>query len=261
MITSEVLVETVGRTRVVTIHRPEARNALTRAVITGVRDAFDAAAADEAIRCVVLTGAGNHFCAGADLRKNLMEDPELLQHLEQYMDEYHAVIKAIVRCPKPSLAMLDGCAVGFGADLALACDLRVATREAYVQEKFVKIGLMPDGGGTFWLPRLVGTARAMRWMLLAEKIDASELESLGLVMKVVPQGDLREATLAVARELEKGPPLAFAQIKRAVYGSWGELEMALRREREGQLQLLRSQDAMEGIMAWASKREPNFEGK
>jgi enoyl-CoA hydratase/carnithine racemase len=120
---------------------------------------------------------------------------------------------------------------------------------------------MPDGGGTFWLPRLVGTARAMRWMLLAEKIDASELESLGLVMKVVPQGDLREATLAVARELEKGPPLAFAQIKRAVYGSWGELEMALRREREGQLQLLRSQDAMEGIMAWASKREPNFEGK
>jgi enoyl-CoA hydratase/carnithine racemase len=261
MITSEVLVETVGRTRIVTINRPEARNALTRAVITGVRDAFDAAAADEAIRCVVLTGAGNHFCAGADLRKNLMEDPELLQHLEQYMDEYHAVIKAIVRCPKPSLAMLDGCAVGFGADLALACDLRVATREAYVQEKFVKIGLMPDGGGTFWLPRLVGTARAMRWMLLAEKIDARELESLGLVMKVVPQSDLREATLAVARELEKGPPLAFAQIKRAVYGSWGELEAALRREREGQLQLLRSQDAMEGIMAWASKREPNFEGK
>jgi enoyl-CoA hydratase/carnithine racemase len=261
MITSEVLVETVGRTRVVTINRPEARNALTRAVITGVRDAFDAAAADEAVRCVVLTGAGNHFCAGADLRKNLMEDPELLQHLEQYMDEYHAVIKAIVRCPKPSLAMLDGCAVGFGADLALACDLRVATRDAYVQEKFVKIGLMPDGGGTFWLPRLVGTARAMRWMLLAEKIDARELESLGLGMKVVPQSDLREATLAVARDLEKGPPLAFAQIKRAVYGSWGELETALRREREGQLQLLRSQDAMEGIMAWASKREPNFEGK
>jgi enoyl-CoA hydratase/carnithine racemase len=261
MITSEVLVETVGRTRVVTINRPEARNALTRAVITGVRDAFDAASADDAIRCVVLTGAGNHFCAGADLRKNLMEDPELLQHLEQYMDEYHAVIKAIVRCPKPSLAMLDGCAVGFGADLALACDLRVATREAYVQEKFVKIGLMPDGGGTFWLPRLVGTARALRWMLLAEKIEAPELESLGLVMKVVAQSDLREATLGVARELEKGPPLAFAHIKRAVYGSWGELEAALRREREGQLQLLRSQDAMEGIMAWASKREPSFEGK
>jgi enoyl-CoA hydratase/carnithine racemase len=157
--------------------------------------------------------------------------------------------------------MLDGCAVGFGADLALACDLRVATREAYVQEKFVKIGLMPDGGGTFWLPRLIGTARAMRWMLFAEKIEGPELESLGLVMKLTSQAELRETTLAAARELEKGPPMAFAQIKRAVYGSWGDLEDALRREREGQLQLLRSQDAMEGIMAWASKREPNFEGK
>jgi enoyl-CoA hydratase/carnithine racemase len=261
MTSSEILVETTGRTRIVTINRPEARNALTRGVITGVRAAFDAAAADESIRCVVLTGAGGHFCAGADLRKNMMEDPDLLQHLDAYMDEYHAVIRSIVRCPKPSIAMLDGCAVGFGADLALACDLRVSTRVAYVQEKFVKIGLMPDGGGTFWLPRLIGTARAMRWMLLAEKIEGPELESLGLVMKLAPQSELRETTLAVARELEKGPPLAFAQIKQAVYGSWGELEEALRREREGQLKLLRSQDAMEGIMAWASKREPNFEGK
>jgi 2-(1,2-epoxy-1,2-dihydrophenyl)acetyl-CoA isomerase len=261
MITSEVLVETTGRTRIVTINRPEARNALTRAVITGVRDAFDAAATDDDVRCIVLTGAGGHFCAGADLRKNMMEDPELLQHLDAYMDEYHSVIKAIVRCPKPSIAMLDGCAVGFGADLALACDLRIATREAYVQEKFVKIGLMPDGGGTFWLPRLIGTARAMKWLLFAEKIEAPELESLGLVMKLTSQSELRDVTLTAARELEKGPPLAFAHIKQAVYGSWGDLEDALRREREGQLQLLRSKDAMEGIMAWASKREPNFEGK
>src|SRR5258706_2926678 len=164
---SEVLVERVSRTSVVTIIRPEARNALTRGVITGVRDAFLDAAKDESVRCVVLTGAAGHFCAGADLRRNMIDDPELFDHLEQYMDEYHAVIHAIVRCPKPSIAMLAGAAVGFGADLALACDLRVASTTAYVQEKFVKIGLMPDGGGTFWLPRLVGTARAMQWMLLA----------------------------------------------------------------------------------------------
>jgi 2-(1,2-epoxy-1,2-dihydrophenyl)acetyl-CoA isomerase len=258
---SEVLVETISRTRVVTINRPEARNALTRAVIAGVRDAFDDAARDETVRCVILTGAGGHFCAGADLRKNMMENPALLEQLDEYMDEYHAVIKAIVRCPKPSIAMLEGCAVGFGADLALACDLRVATPSAYVQEKFVKIGLMPDGGGTFWLPRLVGTARAMRWMLFAEKIEGPELESLGLAMKLVPPGELRSATLSVAREIEKGPPLAFREIKRAVYGSWGELEEALRREREGQLKLLRSHDAMEGILAWAQKRDPVFEGK
>jgi 2-(1,2-epoxy-1,2-dihydrophenyl)acetyl-CoA isomerase len=258
---TEVTALTTSRTRIVTINRPEARNALTRGVIRGIREAFEDAARDAAVRCVVLAGAGGHFCAGADLRKNMMEDPDLLAHLDDYMDEYHAVIRSIVRCPKPSIAMLDGCAVGFGADLALACDLRVATASAYVQEKFVKIGLMPDGGGTFWLPRLVGTARAMRWILLGEKIEGPELLALGLVMKLAPPDDLHAATLAIALELEKGPPLAFAEIRRAVYGSWGEIEDALRREREGQLKLLRSHDAMEGIMAWAQKREPTFEGK
>ena len=258
---SEVVIERVGRTSVITINRPEARNALTRGVISGVRDGFDAATADPEVRCVVLTGAGGHFCAGADLRKNMVDDPELFDHLEQYMDEYHSIIRSIVRCTKPSIAMLDGAAVGFGADLALACDLRVASSTAYVQEKFVKIGLMPDGGGTFWLPRLVGTARAMQWMLLAEKIEAAELHDLGLVVKVVPASDLREATLVVARQIEAGPPLAFAQIKSATYASWGSIEDALRREREGQLKLLRSNDAIEGIMAWSQKREPDFQGK
>jgi 2-(1,2-epoxy-1,2-dihydrophenyl)acetyl-CoA isomerase len=258
---SEVVVERVGRTTILSINRPEARNALTRGVIAGVRDGFDAASADPEVRCVVLTGAGGHFCAGADLRKNMVEDPELFDHLEQYMDEYHSVIRAIVRCTKPSIAMLDGAAVGFGADLALACDLRAASTTAYVQEKFVKIGLMPDGGGTFWLPRLVGTARAMQWMLLAEKIEAPQLQDLGLVVKLVSPQELREATLGIARQLEAGPPLAFAEIKRAAYASWGDIEDALRREREGQLKLLRSNDAIEGIMAWSQKREPSFQGK
>jgi len=258
---SEVLVEAAGRTRIVTMNRPDARNALTRGVVQGVTAAFEAAAADAAVRCVVLTGAGAHFCAGADLRKNFTENPNLLDHLEEYMDEYHALVRSIVRCPKPTIAMLDGCAVGFGADLALACDLRVASSAAFVQEKFVRIGLMPDGGGTFWLPRLVGTARALRWILLAEKIEAREMDALGLVVKVVPAAELREATMTVARELEAGPPLAHALIKQALYGSWGDLEGALRREREGQLRLLRSQDAMEGILAWTERREPRFEGR
>jgi enoyl-CoA hydratase/carnithine racemase len=107
----------------------------------------------------------------------------------------------------------------------------------------------------------VGTARALRWILLAEKIEAPELASLGVVMKVVPAHELREATLAVAREIEKGPPLAFAEIRRSVYGSWGDIAEALRREREGQLRCLRSQDAMNGIAAWATKQEPAFEGR
>jgi len=141
------------------------------------------------------------------------------------------------------------------------CDLRVATPEAYVQEKFVKIGLMPDGGGTFFLPRLVGTARAMQMILLAEKIMAPELQSLGVVARVVPNKELRETTFAVARQIEQGPPLAYREIRRALYASLGSIEDALRREREGQLRLLRSADAMEGIMSFVQKREPVFQGK
>jgi 2-(1,2-epoxy-1,2-dihydrophenyl)acetyl-CoA isomerase len=254
-------VEAVGAVRVITIQRPQARNALTRPVLDGLRTALDAASRDPAARCVVLTGAGGHFCSGADLRQNLVDDPDLGDHLEGYMDEFHGLVRAIVRCEKPTIAMMDGAAVGFGADIAFACDLRVASDQAYAQEKFVKIGLMPDGGGTFWLPRLVGTARAMQMILLAEKVDAPELHRLGVVVKVVASASLREATLAIARELAAGPPLAFAAIKRSVYASWGSVEDALLRERTEQLKLLRSSDSMEGVAAWMQKREPRFEGK
>jgi enoyl-CoA hydratase/carnithine racemase len=130
-----------------------------------------------------------------------------------------------------------------------------------VQEKFVHIGLMPDGGGSFWLPRLVGTARAMKMILLAEKVTAEELEGLGVLASVTEPEALEATTLALASRLEAGPPLAFAAIKRAVYASLGSVEDALRREREEQLRLLRSGDVMEGVMAWMEKRPPRFQGK
>jgi enoyl-CoA hydratase/carnithine racemase len=258
---ADVTVERLGRATLVTIARPQARNALTREANRGLVDAFTEAAVDPNVRVVLLTGAGGHFCAGADLKKNISEDPNALEKLDEFLDEYHAVIRAIFRCPKPTLAVLDGAAVGFGADIAFACDLRIASETAYVQERFVKIGLMPDGGGTFWLPRLVGTARAMQMILLAEKVDARQMKELGLVVDVVPSETLRDAALRIARSLEAGPPLAYAAIKQALYAGWGSLEDALLREREGQLKLLRSEDAMEGIMAWVTRREPVFHGR
>lgn len=257
---ADVVVERVGRTQMVTINRPEARNALTLPVLRDIRSALDRAASDGEIRCVVLTGAGGHFCSGADLKKNL-EDPDMMQKLPVYMDEFHGAIKAIVRCPKPTVAMVDGAAVGFGADMAFACDLRVVSTTSYVQEKFVSIGLMPDGGGTFWLPRLVGTARAMRLMLLADKLDGPAMVELGIAISAVAPEALRDEALSLARKIEAGPPLAYAAIKRAVYDGLGSLEEALRREREAQLRLLHTQDMLEGVMAWAQKRQPNFQGK
>src|SRR5271154_6882719 len=174
MADAPVVAETVGATRIVTLNRPRARNALTLAMLAEVQAAFHDASVDDGVRCVVLTGAGHHFCAGADLRQTFADDPAFLDRLEFYLDAFHDVVKGVVQCDKPTIAMMDGAAVGFGADLAFACDLRVATSRAYVQEKFVHIGLMPDGGGSFWLPRLVGTSRAMQMILLAEKVGAEE---------------------------------------------------------------------------------------
>jgi 2-(1,2-epoxy-1,2-dihydrophenyl)acetyl-CoA isomerase len=256
-----VLIDAVAGTRIVTLNRPQARNALTRDVLVKATRAFEEASTDPSVRCVVLTGADGHFCSGADLRQNFIDDAALMDHLGVYMDDFHGLVKSIVQCDKPAIAMMDGGAVGFGADLAFACDLRVATSRAYAQEKFVKIGLMPDGGGTFWLPRLVGTARAMQMILLAEKVDAPELLRLGVVAQVVEPEGLRDATLAMARTIEAGPPLAFAAAKRSIYASWGAFEEALKRERAEQLKLLKSADALEGIGAWIQKREPNFRGE
>jgi enoyl-CoA hydratase/carnithine racemase len=257
---NEVITERVSRTQIVTLSRPEARNALTLPAVRALRAAFLAAAEDADVRCVVLTGAGGHFCAGADLRKN-MEDPEVMAKVDEYIDDFHGLVKSIVRCPKPTIAMVDGAAVGFGADLALACDLRVVSDRCYVQEKFVSIGLMPDGGGTFWLPRLLGTARAMQLCLLADKLDGKKLHELGIAVDAVPAEKLRERTMELCARVEKGPPLAYAAIKDSIYASWGDLDAALARERTGQLKLLKTQDLMEGVMAFMQKREPDFKGQ
>jgi 2-(1,2-epoxy-1,2-dihydrophenyl)acetyl-CoA isomerase len=255
--TSLVLVEMDGATRFATLNRPEARNALTGESLTELTDVMRNAARDPTVRCVIIAGSGGHFCAGADLRLTPLDGPQLADRL----DAFQELLRSVVLCPKPTIAMMDGAAVGFGADLAFACDLRIASTRAYAQEKFVNIGLMPDGGGTFFLPRLVGTARAMQMMLLAEPIDASELHRLGVVARVVDKDALREAALEVARRIEAGPPRAFAAIKRSVHASWGSLEDALRRERQEQLDLLRSADVREGISAWAERRAPRFEGR
>lgn len=247
---------------VLTLNRPRAKNALNFELLNALSDGLTRAGESADVRAVLLTGSGAAFCSGADLKSSMAEVQGNLGALDKAIDKYHAIIRAIVGAPKPVIAAVDGAAVGFGCDLALACDMRIVSSEAYFQEKFVKIGLMPDGGGTFWLPRLVGMARAMEMMLTGEPVPAARALEMGLVNRVVPQASLRDEALSLARSLAKGPPLAFAEMKAAVRASFGgTIDQALEREKTGQLKCLLSGDCMEGVMAWMERREARFTGK
>jgi 2-(1,2-epoxy-1,2-dihydrophenyl)acetyl-CoA isomerase len=257
-----LLTERDGAVTVLTLNRPKSRNALNSALLQALAAGVQAAGEDPKVRAVVITGAGGAFCSGADLKSGVTEGGDFFERLDGIIDVYHAIIRGIVGAPKPVIAMASGGAVGFGCDLALACDLRLLSTDAYLQEKFVKIGLMPDGGGTFWLPRLVGLARAMELMFTGEPVPAERAVAIGLANRVLPEASLREETMRLAHQLAKGPPLAFAEMKRAVRaGLGGTIDTALGLEKAGQLKCLRSNDCLEGIAAWMQKREPDFQGK
>ncbi len=256
---SVLLVEREGPVATLIMNRPQTRNALDPELLAALGAGLADAAADPSVRAVVLAGAGDAFCSGADL-KGTLGDVGAGADLGPRIEQFHALIRAIVDAPKPFIAAVRGPAVGFGADLALACDLRVLARDAYLQEKFVAIGLMPDGGGSFWLPRLVGVGRALEYLMLGTRLDAPLALELGLANRLAD--DELGTARALAAELAKGPPLALAAIKRAVRESaMGGIEAALAREKQGQTALLQSGDFREGVAAWSSKRAPSFSGR
>lgn len=260
MTDSVLLVDRASGVATLTLNRPASKNALNSELVAALREAIPEAANDPQVRVVVLAGAGGAFCSGADLKAGMTSGDE--RALEGVIDQMHDLIRAIVAAPKPFVAAVDGAAVGFGCDLALACDLRILSTRGYLQEIFVKIGLMPDGGGTFWVPRLVGLGRAMEYLLLGTRIDAALAREIGLANRVVETGTLTAETAAFAAELAKGPPLAYARIKQAVRdGLSGTLDDALEREKQAQLGLLMSQDLLEGVAAWAGRRAPIFKGQ
>lgn len=260
--TRELEITEEAGVRWLALNRPESKNGLTEALNASLIAAFDASAVDPAVRCVVLTGKGGSFCSGADLRA-AAESVGAFENLERHLREsFHGLIRALRRLEKPVVALIDGAAVGFGCDLALACDLRLGTERARLGEVFVKRGLMPDGGGTFMLPRMVGLGKALELMFTGDAILAEELLRLGLLNRILPATDAVAETWALGKRLAKGPPLAYARIKRAVYaGLEGSFDDALEREARGQLELLRSPDFFEGVAAFFQKREPNFTGR
>ncbi len=257
--TEAVHVEDRGAVRWITLDRPETRNALSpdvlAAAIGAVQSASDA-------RVIVLRGANGAFCSGADLRHAMANAQELMSDVDAHLGRFQALVRAVLAAPQPVIASVDGAAYGFGADLALACDLRVISSRAYFQEGFVRIGLIPDGGGTWMLPRLVGLSKAMELAMLGERVDAATAERLGLAAKVVAPEELEAVTTAMAERLAGGPPMALQRIKRlmreGMAKSFGE---AFADEGQAQLECLRSEDFLEGVMAFFEKRPADFKGR
>jgi 2-(1,2-epoxy-1,2-dihydrophenyl)acetyl-CoA isomerase len=255
----ELLIEDHDAVRLIRLQRPGAKNALTREALAGLNEAFARAGQTAAVRAVVLSGVPGAFCSGADLRW-LAKEIEAGGEVRPTLERFQALTLAIVELDKPVIAAVTGPAVGFGADLALACDFRVFAESAYLQEKFVGVGLMPDGGGTYFLTRLLGVARALEMLMLGTRIDAAQAVSLGLANSMTADSDAERAALALATTLAAGPPLALSRIKHAVHGDASELKAALARERDGQLELLASADGREGVRAFLERRTPRFRG-
>lgn len=258
-----IAVEFDGPVAIVTLNRPDQLNAFTVEMTRELADAMRMVSGTAAVRCIILTGAGRAFCAGADLA--VLEDVRARHDLRlgaQLVDGCRAVYAVMRAAPQPVLCALNGVAAGGGANLALACDLRIAGDTARIGQVFAKIGLHPDWGGTWFLPRLVGTARAMELFLDADLVDAPRLLALGLVNRVVAAGALMDEARAWARRIAAAPPLAVRRMKAAVYASErASLEAMLTMELEAQLACFESQDAEEGLAAFRAKRTPNFTGR
>jgi 2-(1,2-epoxy-1,2-dihydrophenyl)acetyl-CoA isomerase len=261
MSSTEVLVRDDATVRWITLNRPETKNALTIPVNAAVRAAVEAAPAAGA-RVIALTGAGGGFCSGLDLKVAAAEglDPSTVE--ARMRTHFHGLIRALRACPLPIVAVVDGAAAGFGCDLALACDLRLCSDRARFGEIFVKRGLMPDGGGTWTLPRLIGLGRALELMFTGEMIDAAEAKAIGLANRVFPAPQLEAAAMDFLKSLAGGPPLVHRAVKASVYGAMASsLDAALEAEVHGQLKLLGSRDFMEGVAAFLEKRPPDFIGE
>jgi 2-(1,2-epoxy-1,2-dihydrophenyl)acetyl-CoA isomerase len=257
--TDGLRVEIDGPVATITIDRPEALNALTVPVKVALREALESLAVDRAVRAVILTGAGRAFCAGQDLAERDQPDAAPLE--VEVRERYNPIIRALRSMGQPVIAAVNGVAAGAGASLAIACDLRIAAEEARFVLAFGRIGLVPDSGATWFLPRLVGPAKAAELALVGDPIDAAEALRIGLVSRVVPSDQLASEARALAERLAAGAPLALSLTKGALERALTiDLDEAL--EGEAKLQGIAgaSADHAEGLAAFRDKRSPRFSG-
>jgi 2-(1,2-epoxy-1,2-dihydrophenyl)acetyl-CoA isomerase len=246
-----------------TLNRPERLNSFNDAMHAELRDALDALSADESARVLVLTGAGRGFCAGQDLADRAVAPGDAPVDLGASIERnYKPLVLALRALPMPVLAAVNGVAAGAGANLALACDIVVAAKSASFIQAFAKIGLIPDSGGTYFLPRLVGEARAMGLAMLGDKLAAEDAERWGLIWRAIDDAAFASEVDALARRLADAPTCALAEIKDSLRASaHHSLEEQLDLERDVQRALGATADYREGVAAFMAKRAPQFRGR
>lgn len=255
-----VLVEIQDAVAVITLNRPDKFNAFNRPMALLLQQILDDCAANPAVRCIYITGSGKAFCAGQDLAELVGDNPP---GFEQILSEhYNPIVQRLRAIPKPIVCAVNGVAAGAGANIALCGDVVVAAESAAFIQAFSKIGLIPDSGGTYTLPRLIGWQKASALMMLGDKVGAAEAECLGMLYKVLPDESFAEASLQLAITLSQMPTQGLALTKQALNASLHQnFEQQLQTEDKLQYQAAHTYDYNEGVAAFLEKRKPVFKGE
>jgi 2-(1,2-epoxy-1,2-dihydrophenyl)acetyl-CoA isomerase len=257
-----ILYDTSQGVATITLNRPDVLNSINRAMAAEVRQALAQAGTDADVRAVLMTGAGRAFCAGQDLAEAAPKEGPALDLGDIVARGYNPIVRTIRQLDKPVVCAVNGVAAGAGANLAFACDFVLASSDASFVQSFSKIGLVPDTGGTFFLPRLVGMARATALMMLADKVTAQDAVTMGLIHRVVDRDTLVEEATALARQLATRPTRGLGLIKRALNASaTNGLDEQLALEAQLQAEAGSTADYREGVKAFLEKRAPVFVGR
>ena len=243
-----------------TLNRPEVFNSFNKVMAIALQDALDDCASNDEVRAIVITGEGKAFCAGQDLAEATDPNGPALQSIVR--DHYNPIIERIRAIEKPVIAAVNGVAAGAGANIALACDLTIAKQSASFIQAFSKIGLIPDSGGTFFLPRIIGMQKALALMMTGDKVTAEQADAMNMIYKAVPDESFEEEVTKLAETLAKMPTRGLGLTKKAVNQSFSnDLSTQLAVEEELQTEAGQTDDFSEGVNAFLEKRKPEFKGR
>ncbi|MCK0122813.1 enoyl-CoA hydratase-related protein [Gelidibacter sp. F2691] len=258
---NSILLEIKNGVAIITLNRPEVFNSFNREMAFKLHDVLDACESNDDVRAIVLTGNGKAFCAGQDLKE--VTSPELNPGFKKILEEhYNPIITRLRSIKKPIIGAINGVAAGAGANIALACDIVVAHEKVSFIQAFSLIGLVPDSGGTFFLPRLIGFQKALALAILGDKISAEEAEKMGMIYKVLPLESFEEEVNQLASKLANMPTKALGMIKELFNNSMtNDLDAQLALESKLQIEAAQTDDYLEGVTAFVEKRKPEFKGR